>query len=140
MKKITLYQTRDGKQFETEALALAHENEHPEAVIVGLTVEEIGLALGGNEPDIAEALEKLGAYIANMRREAVRAAAWDAARAKEPSPIAPIYEPGRGARDFHAGVHGVYPDDLKGTPAADLWLDDWDRASQESFEAHINGE
>lgn len=139
MKKITLYQTRDGQQFETEALALAHENEHPEAIIAGLTVEEIGLALGGNEPDIAEALEKLGARIANMRREAVRNAAWAAglriAKAEVPPTSAPIYEPGRGARDFHAGICGITPDDLRGTPAADLWHADWGQASQESCEA-----
>lgn len=67
MKQISIYETNDGQQFPTEAEARAHYAERPEAALVGLISEDIEDALAGKAPDIADALEKLGARLARER-------------------------------------------------------------------------
>jgi len=69
MKTITLYETRDGECFETEAAALAHYAEHPEAALVFLTDADLEDALEGRAPDIADAIEKLGRRLQTARIE-----------------------------------------------------------------------
>lgn len=123
MRQIIRWETRDGKEFPTEDEARAHYAEHPEAALVGLLAEDIEDALAGKAPDIAEALEKLG-----VKLQRKRCLGWTVSGEPEALP----YVRGRGARDFHAGIGGIVPDDLRGTPAAELWLRDWDAASVEA--------
>lgn len=129
---VTRHRCNDGREFDTAEEAAAYEAEHPEVVLIGLILEDIEDALVGKAPDVADALEKLGARCAESRRAAGNFKRARKGSSDELPPAVSVYERGRGARDFHAGIGGIVPDDLRGTPAAELWLVDWDAASVEA--------
>jgi hypothetical protein len=69
MKKITEYESFDGKRFETEAACRSHEKSNCQFLLVGLTLEDITRAMEDGQGDIADALEVIGAKIARDRRD-----------------------------------------------------------------------
>jgi len=69
VKAITKYASFDGQVFETEGACRAHETANAHKLLVGLSAEEIDRAIAGDQDDLAEALEAVGARIARARRE-----------------------------------------------------------------------
>lgn len=67
---LTVFCTRDGQRFDTEAEARAHEREHFASMLVGLTAEQVAAALTREDRDLADALERAGDTIKDKRREA----------------------------------------------------------------------
>ena len=69
MKQVARFQSFDGQVFETEAACRAYETANTHKLLVGLSAEEIDRAIAGDQDDLAEALEAVGARIARARRE-----------------------------------------------------------------------
>ena len=69
MKQITQYQAFDGETFATEAECRTHEAGLSHMRLVGLTAEQVEAAIARTDPDLAKAIEDVGAKIARVRRE-----------------------------------------------------------------------
>ena len=69
MKKVTIYEAFDGRQFESEAACTSYEAEHIEMQVVGLTAEQVRAALSREDVGLADALEKIGMLIRKRRVE-----------------------------------------------------------------------
>jgi hypothetical protein len=60
-----VYVARDGKEFRTSALCLAHEREYAGEHLVGLTAKQVAAARTGADPELAEIFKM---FVAGMRR------------------------------------------------------------------------
>ena len=90
MKQITKFVAFDGVEFTTESACRSHESDNAHKLLIGLTAEQIDAAIAGEQEDIAEALETVGAKIARDRRargELKRKRAPKDAPATEPEPV-----------------------------------------------------
>ena len=67
MEQITQWKSFDGKIFPTAEECKIYEGSQPERRLVGLTEDDITLALNGENVDLANAIEKVGAGIARAR-------------------------------------------------------------------------
>ena len=68
MKQINVWQAVDGVNFNTEEECRVHEADHPEWLLIGLTLEDVEAAINKSVGTIADALEAVGARIARQRR------------------------------------------------------------------------
>ena len=64
---IQVWKTRDGKHFDVEAEARAHERENFAVLLVGLTTQEVEAALSRQDRDLADAIERAGTSIKAKR-------------------------------------------------------------------------
>jgi hypothetical protein len=69
VKTITKFVAFDDTEFETEAHCRAHEFTNAHKLLVGLSLETVERALVGDQDDVAEAIEVVGAKLARARRE-----------------------------------------------------------------------
>jgi hypothetical protein len=69
MKKIDAWQAADGSLHETAAAARTHERSIAPKLLVGMSEAEIDAALERRNPELADAIETVGAMIAAKRRE-----------------------------------------------------------------------
>lgn len=67
MRLVAQYESDDGRRFDTEAECRAHEARPPESRVVGLTAEQVALAMHGNDPALAEAFERVGNHCRDWR-------------------------------------------------------------------------
>lgn len=69
MKKVEKWAAFDGVEFYNEAECKAYEVKLAHIRLVNLSVEQIEAALSGADPDLADAIEQIGARIGRARRE-----------------------------------------------------------------------
>ena len=69
MRAVQLFEAFDGQRFETSEACKAHEAEHVESRLVGLTIAQVRAALDRSDPDLADVLELIGGRIGKARRE-----------------------------------------------------------------------
>lgn len=67
MKLVAQYESDDGRRFDTEAECRAHETRPAESRVIGLTAEQVALAMHGNDPALAEAFERVGNHCRDWR-------------------------------------------------------------------------
>lgn len=68
MKRVELFEAFDGERFPTAEACRAHEAQHVEGRLVGLTLEQIKAASSREDVELADAIEEIGARIARARR------------------------------------------------------------------------
>lgn len=68
MKRVELFEAFDGERFPSAEACRAHEAQHVEGRLVGLSLDQVKAALSREDTDLADALEELGARIARARR------------------------------------------------------------------------
>lgn len=69
MKRVEKWQAFDGVEFYNEAECKGYEVKLAHIRLINLNVEQIEAALGGLDPDLADAIEQIGARIGRARRE-----------------------------------------------------------------------
>ncbi len=70
MKTRTIYIAFDDKTFDNAEACKAHEAEHIEGRLVGLTIEQVRAALAREDTELSDAIEDIGLRINKARREA----------------------------------------------------------------------
>lgn len=68
--QVTVYQAFDGSRFDTEDACREYEAEAWPRRFVGLTIEQVNDALERRDSELADAFERAGQRIAQLRREA----------------------------------------------------------------------
>jgi hypothetical protein len=63
------YQSFDGSLHDTEESCRAQDAKTPEHRLVGLTVDDVALAINRADVELADAIEAVGARIARARRD-----------------------------------------------------------------------
>ena len=69
MREVTTFLAFDGTPFESREECLAYERDHSVARLAGLTIEQIEVAINGNDAELANLIEEIGAKIARERRK-----------------------------------------------------------------------
>lgn len=142
MKTRMIYEAFDGQTFDNADACKTYEATHVETRLVGLTPDQVRSAITREDPDLADAFEKVGSRIAKARIEAGelrrgrKAAAEQETQteAETPAPPAsadPLQEAlrrakaaGRAAWERKEGA--VVPALFAGTrPLHDAWLEGW---------------
>jgi hypothetical protein len=67
VKEVIKYVAFDGREFETAAACKTHEADNAETFLIGLKAEDIASAIAGTNPDVANAIERVGRTIAQAR-------------------------------------------------------------------------
>ncbi len=70
MKRVEIFESFDGQRFESADACKAHEAEHVEGRLAGLTIDQVRAALSREDAELGDAIERVGNRIAQARREA----------------------------------------------------------------------
>jgi hypothetical protein len=105
----TVYESFDGRAFDTAAECRAHERENVHLALVGLTIEQVDAALSRDNKHLGDAIE---AVALRIRQKRIEDGDLKRARRKEGDSATPIQV----TDDGH--VVGGEPDMLRDTEAA----------------------
>lgn len=70
MRRVEIFEAFDGQRFESADECKAHEAEHVEGRLVGLTIDQVRAALAREDTELGDAIERVGSRIAQARRDA----------------------------------------------------------------------
>jgi hypothetical protein len=103
-----IYIARDGREFRTAALCLAHERETCGTHLVGLTAKQVQAARTGADPELAEAFRIFASMLRKAGPKRLAQPNGNNAGDKAGSPLAPEAEIGAAA-DSVAGTDSERP-------------------------------